>query len=261
MNEERITDWNPETYDRFRGFRFRPPMDLLHTLGALPEGDIVDLGCGAGVVGKALALRYPDHRLIGVDNSPAMLARAEQTADYTDLVRADIAKWQPREPVALIFSNAALQWIGSHADVLMRLVSGLKPAGVLAVQMPHQNAAPSHRMWSHCFARLFPKRPLPATPGILAPQDYADLLSPSGDFQTWETDYYQVLPASRQGHPVRLFTESTFARPFLDGLNGADQKALINAYDAEMETAYPARNDGCVTFVFRRLFFTLTVHA
>ena len=258
MSEAQKPDWNPETYNRFRGFRLRPAMDLLHTLAALPSGDVVDLGCGAGVVGPALALRYPDHRLLGVDNSPAMLDRAAQTGVYSDLILADIATWQPQDPVALIFSNAALQWIGSHTNVLTRLVAGLKAGGVLAVQMPYQNAAPSHRIWSHCFARLFPTRPLPETPAILAPRDYAAMLSPMGDFQMWETEYFQTLPASKQGHPVRLFTESTFARPFLDGLNGPDQKALIDAYEAEIETAYPVADNGRILFVFRRLFFTLT---
>lgn len=164
MIDEQKTDWNPETYNRFRGFRLRPPMDLLQTLPRLPAGDIVDLGCGAGAIGPALAARYPDHRLIGIDNSPAMLDRAAQISVYSDLILADIASWQLPDAAALIFSNAALQWIGSHTDILVQLVAGLKPGGVLAVQMPHQNAAPSHRTWSQCFARLFPNRPLPTPP-------------------------------------------------------------------------------------------------
>ncbi|MGY9049331.1 MAG: methyltransferase domain-containing protein, partial [Rhodobacterales bacterium] len=64
-------DWNPGAYHRFRGLRLRPALDLLRSVGPLPEGDVVDLGCGGGAVGPALGqLR---RRLIGVDKSPAML--------------------------------------------------------------------------------------------------------------------------------------------------------------------------------------------
>lgn len=107
------------------------------------------------------------------------------------------------------------------------------------------------------FCPAIPEPSLANTPSILTPRDYAALLSPLGDFQMWETEYYQTLPPSVQGHPVRLFTESTYARPVLKGLGGTDRKALIDAYEADMETAYPATDDGCVVFVFRRLFFTL----
>ena len=57
------TDWNPETYARFRGLRLRPALDLLAQVGELPAGDIADLGCGAGAVGPALAARWPGRRM------------------------------------------------------------------------------------------------------------------------------------------------------------------------------------------------------
>jgi trans-aconitate 2-methyltransferase len=65
-------DWNPETYAKFRGFRLRPAMDLLAQVPDLPAGEVVDLGCGNGPVGPALAQRFQGRRLIGVDHSPAM---------------------------------------------------------------------------------------------------------------------------------------------------------------------------------------------
>jgi trans-aconitate 2-methyltransferase len=70
------TDWNPETYAKFRGLRLRPALDLLMQAGALPKGQIIDLGCGDGAAAGALKQRYPKHRLVGLDASPAMLAKA-----------------------------------------------------------------------------------------------------------------------------------------------------------------------------------------
>ncbi|MCF6315197.1 MAG: methyltransferase domain-containing protein [Marinosulfonomonas sp.] len=40
---------------------------------------MIDLGCGNGPVGAALVLRFAGRQIIGVDNSPAMLAKAQET--------------------------------------------------------------------------------------------------------------------------------------------------------------------------------------
>ena len=84
----RPQDWSPGTYARFRGLRLRPAMDLLAQVGDLPDGPVVDLGCGDGAVGSALRQAFPGRRLIGVDSSPAMLAQAR---GYDALVETDIA--------------------------------------------------------------------------------------------------------------------------------------------------------------------------
>lgn len=253
-----MTDWNPETYERFRGFRLRPPLDLLGRIPELPEGDVIDLGCGSGAFGPALAARYPDRRVIGTDLSPAMLAKAEACGAYDALVQGDIATWRADDPAALIFSNAALQWLGDHQTLLPTLFSQLAKGGMLAVQMPHQNNAPSHCLWGELFASLFPGKPLPNLPGLLEPHLYFRLLSPLGDLQMWETEYYQVLDPTAPGHPVRLFTESTFARAYLEGLNSDEQAKMVKAYDDVVEETYPQKENGTVLFPFRRLFFILT---
>lgn len=253
-----MTDWNPGTYDRFRGLRLRPALDLLRAVPELPGGDAVDLGCGSGVAGAALA--QLGRALHGVDLSPAMLAEAQATGHYASLTETDIAAWSTDTRPALIYSNAVLHWLGDHATLLPRLAGMLATGGTLAVQVPHQNNAPSHRVWLSLVAEHFPGRYDPAGgPGVLAPAQYHHMLAPLGRLALWETDYYQVLPASDSAHPVRLFTESTFARPILAALDTREQARLISAYEAVMDHAYPRAADGSVLFPFRRLFFTLTV--
>ena len=68
------SDWNPERYARFGGLRLRPALDLLAQVGHVPDGAVIDLGCGNGAVGGALAARFEGRALVGVDSSPAMLA-------------------------------------------------------------------------------------------------------------------------------------------------------------------------------------------
>ncbi|WP_090268088.1 methyltransferase domain-containing protein [Thalassovita taeanensis] len=233
-------------------------MDLLRSLDPLPAGDVVDLGCGSGTVGPALA--GLGRAVRGVDTSPAMLAEAEASGAYEALELADIASWHTAETLALIYSNAALHWLEDHARLLPRLAGMLTSGGTLAVQVPHQNNAPSHRVWVSLCEEMFPGRfDQTAGPGVLLPAEYHRLLSDLGTLSLWETEYYQNLEPSVTAHPVRLFTEATYARPILAMLAPDEQAELIARYEAVMEKAYPRAADGSVLFPFRRLFFTLVV--
>ena len=264
MSPAQGNDWSPGAYGRFRGFRLRPALDLLAQVpDMLPEGDVIDLGCGSGAVGPPLAGRFPGRDLIGVDASPAMLAEAAATGCYHVLQEADIARWQTGAPPALIFSNAALQWVPDHATLLPRLVALLAPGGVLAVQVPDQQDAPSHHLLREVSAALFPDR-FDWTgwqPEVLAPEAMEALLAPFGPTTVWRTVYYQRLspsPAAPAGaHPVRAFTESTAARPVLARLDPAEQALFLSAYDAALASAYPPATDGSVLFPFARSFLVL----
>ena len=255
------SDWNPEAYARFRGLRLRPALDLLAQVGPLSEGAVVDLGCGNGAVGPALAARFPDRHRIGVDASPTMLAKAVETGSYHTTEEADIATWSPDAPPALIFSNAALHWLPDHPVLMPRLAAMLAPGGWLAVQMPRQFGQPSHRFLRDIAVALFPDRFDFADdrPPVAHAVDYWAMLSPLGETTAWETDYIQPLPPGDGAHPVRRFTEATAMRPFLDKLDASETAAFIRAYDEALAAAYPLRPDGSALMPFRRCFFTLKV--
>ena len=258
MSATASQDWNPEAYARFRGLRLRPALDLLAQVGDLPAGDVVDLGCGDGAVAAMLRARFPDRRLIGVDRSPAMLARAQ---GYDALVQADVADWRPEAAPALIFSNAALHWVADHASLLPRLAGSLAMGGVLAVQMPRQFFAPSHRFMRDIAQAMFPDRFdfTHYVPPVATAVEYCEMLAGLGVLDAWETDYIQRLDVAEAMHPVRGFTASTAMRPFADKLTGEELAAFCQRYDAALNSAYPPRADGSVLFPFRRLFLIVKV--
>lgn len=249
-------DWNPGAYARFRGLRLRPALDLMAQVGDLPAGEVVDLGCGDGAAAPALAARFAGRSLLGVDSSPAMLDKA---AGYAAKALADIAHWRPETAPALIFSNAVLHWLPDHGRLLPRLASYLAPGGVLAVQMPRQFLAPSHRFLRDIAAAMFPDRfdfgqyRPPVAPAV----DYHRMLSRLGQVTAWESDYVQSLDPASQGHPVRAFTGATAMRPFLEKLTEAEAEHFTSAYDEALGSAYPLEADGSVVFPFRRTFFVL----
>lgn len=132
--------WDPAQYLRFADERLRPALDLIARIPHPAPRRVVDLGCGAGNALPVLAARFPQAEVTGVDGSAAMLAKAAGQGLRTE--QADIASWSPAEPVDVIFSNAALHWLGGHATLFPRLLGCLAPGGVLAVQMPAMHDAP-----------------------------------------------------------------------------------------------------------------------
>jgi trans-aconitate 2-methyltransferase len=73
-------------------------------------------------------------------------ARAADPAPRLRFVQADLRDFAPDAPLDRIVSNAALQWVGDHAALLERFAGWLAPGGALAVQMPDNDAEPTHRI-------------------------------------------------------------------------------------------------------------------
>jgi trans-aconitate 2-methyltransferase len=141
------SDWNPEQYGRFRDARAQPFFDLLDLVQPRPEMRVVDLGCGTGELTRDLHHRLAARETIGIDNSPAMLAKTAPFAgDGLRFQEGDIAGF----PTAgdglydLIFSNAALHWLPDHEAMLARLATALTERGQIAVQIPANDDHPSH---------------------------------------------------------------------------------------------------------------------
>lgn len=146
-----MLDWNPALYLRFASERTRPAAELLARVPLDPAQvrHVVDLGCGPGNSTELLVQRFVHAQVLGVDNSPAMLATARQQLPQARFELDDIATWAPQAGTPapdLIFANASLQWVSAHEVLIPRLLSLLAPGGVLAIQMPDNHQQPSHRL-------------------------------------------------------------------------------------------------------------------
>jgi len=254
--------WNPEQYLKYSNERLRPALDLLARVDASAPRVVLDLGCGAGNVTAFLAQRWPDARIVGVDNSQEMLAKARASTagePRREWIDADIASYAPDAPVDVVYSNAALHWQPDHQRLFPRIFEWLAPGGVLAVQMPNQLAAPSHvaiadvvasAKWN---ARVGAARQ--QTP-VLGTTDYFRLLSANAHaVDAWTTEYLHVLPPSLDGvHPVVAWIMGTTLTPYLAALPPDLQRSFIDDVSQRVATAYSALPDGRVLFPFRRVF-------
>ena len=128
-------EWDAETYDTVSDPQFEWGTEVLERLELSGDESALDAGCGSGRVTAELLRRLPRGRLIAVDGSEAMIAKArERLGEGVDYLVADLAELEIAEPVDLIFSTATFHWIDDHERLFRRLRAALKPGGRLVAQ-------------------------------------------------------------------------------------------------------------------------------
>jgi trans-aconitate 2-methyltransferase len=256
-----MPSWDPKQYLKFTDHRLRPALDLLAQIPLANPRSVYDLGCGPGNITRLLAERWPDARVVGVDSSADMLAKARIEAASVAFEQADIAQWSPPAPADLLFTNATLHWLDDHAALLPRLAAQLAPGGMLAIQMPDNRASPSHRLmdeaaasgpWQAKLARL-----RPVYGSMQSPDAYYRMLSAvAAQVDIWETTYLHVLEGD---NPVVEWTKGTALRPYLDALEEPERAAFLAAYATRIDAAYPKQPDGRTLLPFKRIFIVARV--
>jgi trans-aconitate 2-methyltransferase len=162
----------------------------------------------------------------------------------------------------VVVSNAALQWVPGHLDLVRDWAEALPPGGWLAMQVPANFEAPSHALmrslvtsprWAPLVGEVL-RHDLVATPAR-----YAELLLDAGlHVDVWESTYLHLL----QGNdPVLEWVRGTGLRPVLAALRSTvvdegESSAAVqfeSEYAALLREAYPRTAHGTL-FEFRRLF-------
>lgn len=122
------------------GYRAPGQMVELITLHRRDFAAVLDLGCGTGLSGDALArLGAP---IVGVDLSGAMLEKARARGLYGELVRDDLAAFLPTRPAAfdLVFAADVLIYFGDLAPVIAGVAAALEPGGLFIFSTEHGEA-------------------------------------------------------------------------------------------------------------------------
>ena len=228
--------WQPAVYQQFQAERAAPFHDLVALVEPAPDLDIVDLGCGTGELTRHLHDHLHARSTLGLDSSPAMLARtcpegqepqpltpALLDAPGLRFALQDIATFEPGPRFDLILSNACLHWLPDHPALLARLARWLRPGGQLAVQVPYNEHHPGHLLAAelaseppYCdelegFVQRFT---------VLSPAEYATLLDRLGFSRTH---------VRLQVYPHRL-SEGAAVADFLGG-------SLLTGYSRRLSPA------------------------
>jgi trans-aconitate 2-methyltransferase len=253
--------WDPSQYLAFADERSRPFFDLAGRVAAQAPDYVVDLGCGPGQLTAELARRWPQATVLGIDSSAEMIEAATRGRYGGDgfggrltFELGDVWDFRPERPADVIISNAVLQWVPGHLDLLPRWADYLAPGGWLAFQLPGNFDQPSHALlrelagserWRDRLAGVQLNR---QAENLVS---YLDVLATAGlAVDAWETTYLHVL---RGPDPVTEWYKGTGLRPVLAALGPEEAAEFVAQYGAEVRAAYPAAPYGTV-LPFRRVF-------
>jgi len=251
--------WNPAVYEKFKTQRAAPFDDLLALVDRRAGLEVIDLGCGTGELTRRLADALPDSIVVGIDNSPQMLAR---TAEF---VRPGLRFESGNlETVTgqfdLVFSHAAIQWVDNHELLIPRLLSMVRPCGQLAVQLPSNNG---HRTQT-LIREIAGEEPFKTALGgwsrqspVLPLDRYAELLYGNGgrNLNVFEKIYPHVLD---NADALADWTSGTALVPYFERLPPELHEPFMARYRDQLRGAWP---DSPVFYGFRRILFAATVEA
>ena len=247
--------WDPSKYLAFADHRSRPFFDLVARVGSQAPRRVVDLGCGPGNLTETLVSRWPGATVEASDSSPEMVAAARERGIAASV--GDVRDWTPAPDTDVVVSNAVLQWVSGHDELLARWVKQLPHGAWLAFQVPGNFGAPSHvRIRELAAAPEWRDRLAPVVlredDAVLDPAGYAALLSDAGcEVDAWETTYLQRLTGD---DPVLEWVTGTALRPIRDALPEPDWQEFRAALAPRLRDAYLRRADGTTWFPFRRVF-------
>jgi predicted TPR repeat methyltransferase len=117
----------------------------LRRLGrAMRFSSLLDLGCGTGLAGAAF--RSVVERLVGVDLSAAMIARAQAKSLYDRLVVGDVADFLADENANgakydLVLAADVFVYVNDLAPMLIGIARVLAPAGIVAFTVETHSGA------------------------------------------------------------------------------------------------------------------------
>lgn len=225
--------WNPAQYNKFREQRMLPFFDLFALIRPRPDMRAIDLGCGTGELTAMLAERLPGARVEGVDASAAMLAQAAPRASERLTFRhADMREVADFSPYDLVFSNAALQWVPEHEQLLERVLTEIRPGAQVAIQLPTRGSQPVQAIAGE-LAQAPPfrdrLRPPARRGGALTPDAYSRLLYEHGlrEQVCFVKVYGHELPHTGD---VIEFLKATGLREYLAQLDAAGHAEFLDAY-------------------------------
>lgn len=249
-----MAPWDPDCYLTFQKERFAPFEDLLPLVVVKPGLRAIDLGCGTGELTVRLAERLPESHVLGIDTSEEMLKKARAHArtglrfEHRDLRTLDGA-WD------LLFSNAAIQWVDDHRELIPRLLSHASPGGQLAIQFPSNHRHAAHKV----VVETAGEEPFAGALGgwnrtspVLPMASYAEVLYEAGaqDMRVFEKVYPHVIESA---DALAGWLKGTTIVPYLDRMDTVTGEFFLQVVRRKLRALWPA---GPVFYPFRRILLS-----
>jgi trans-aconitate 2-methyltransferase len=216
-------------------------------LGAHPRG--------ITLFGQPLRDKYPDAKIVGVDNSNKIILEAQKSSklNVTWLCKS-IENFSIPKEADIVYIGSTLQWIANHAQSIPNIIDRLSDGTILAIQMPNMFHKPFYKLilqvakekqWESKLAGKLRKNP------VLTPLDYYKILRPiTSKLKIWETTYHHELV----GHDCLLeWAKGAPLRPVYTLLDTNEYKDFCTIYNQELKKHY-FYEDKIGILPFKRIF-------
>jgi malonyl-CoA O-methyltransferase len=118
----------------------------------LPDGDVLEVGCGTGFLTQGLGDRFPDRSILATDIAAEMVQFSQSClAPYDQISFQQMDGERITGKYALIVSNFVIQWFAQPEVTLRCWLEHLEPNGLIALAFP---AAGSFPEWQDLCDRL-----------------------------------------------------------------------------------------------------------
>ena len=254
-----MLDWNPDLYLKFEKERTLPAKDLISRIDVVNPKKILDVGCGSGNSTHELKKRWPNAEIIGIDNSKAMIEKARSLYDDTRFILQDAADdLSSLGKFDIIFSNAAIQRIPDHENLIKSLYNSLEDKGVLAIQLPLVDEVRAQQALYELehvkkYKQYLDNKSLRFN--TKSTEYYYDVLSSLFNPESiyiWSTTYTHAMDSLDD---ILKWYESTTLVPYFDAF--PDEEIISNFknnFYIKLKNVYFPRPNGSFLFNYERLF-------
>jgi|SRR5680860_45317 len=252
-----MVDWNSVQYLKYEKERTQPAIDLVNRIPINNPKKIIDVGCGPGNSTEVLAKKFPNSYILGIDSSENMISTAKKNYPNFEFKVLDASTnlLALENDFDIVFSNACIQWIPNHNQLLENMLGLLKKGGVLAVQTPMNYDEPIHQIIGEISQSEKWREYLPDARIFfnLTQSDYFDVLSHlSANFSMWETIYCHVM---KSHNDILEWYRGTGLRPYLALLNDNKKDEFEADILEHIVRRYPIQKTEEIIFRFPRFFF------
>jgi malonyl-CoA O-methyltransferase len=140
---------------------------------ALPDGPILEVGCGTGLFSSKLLELFPERTIVCSDISSDMLdacrlrlSSCRSSSERVEFKTLDAEYLRPEAEYALIASSFALQWFFEPIEGLARSFAALKSGGILMFSVPGSDSCPEWKRAAEHLGIPFTRNPLLSTESL-----------------------------------------------------------------------------------------------
>ncbi len=187
--------------------------------------------------------------------SKEMLKKAKEILPTVTFIQRDCSK--PLFDMGtfdLIFSNAFVKWLSNQEDFISNTFFTLNENGIFAAQIPlfeemsaNQCIIKAEKIFADKFKGIEEDKCV-----LHSASEYYDMIAKSTDkIEMWITDYCHEMDNHGK---ILEFLKGAALRPYIERLNGEEQKLFMDGVMKNLEIEYQYQANGKILFPFKRLF-------